>query len=174
MSEKIVAAWQSIRPEIYGVRGAVGWLGSGIVAAWQDMARNFGTWDPWIGYAIAIVLGLAPIMAYARRVAPLWRMDLLGRVSLVIAALALLTPLMLAAAWGRYIYMACICVFAALTSMDHTEPAKPVQHRHGLPILLVVALVFMYSSTWRVLHWVNEDTPVRPGYLFQLMEIRHP
>jgi hypothetical protein len=165
----IMAAWNAFEPDLYsGSGGAAGYLGADLGGAWNSVVSNLRSWQPWVGYGLAAFLGFAVIAAYTRRVRPLWRRDLAGRASLAIAALALLAPLLLAADWGRYVYMACLQVFVVVASMDHAPDDAPAD-RARLPLALAIALVLTYSATWRVVHWVDKEMPLKPGYLFDLL-----
>ena len=75
-------------------------------------------------------------------------------------------PILLAADWGRYIYLMITHVFLAVVALGPMERASaPAATARSL--LLSGAFLFLYATSWTLLHFqVPGQSPLEPGPLF--------
>ena len=175
--EDIVAAWKAIYPDAFRDpfhEGALRYLhmslndGVRLVLHHQadDITRN--------GYLIGFVLAALPALLFLARspryvVSPLTQFGLLGALSIM------MLTFVVAADWGRCIYLATthFFVFALATARESSESRATVDAVQPQPaglVLTTLAFAALYATTWRIDHFAPRgSSALKPGILFDAL-----
>ena len=159
----IAASWNHM-PFDTDVTGALCCLNFGFAQA-LGIAR--ATLPSLRGYAVAALLGTLPLALLAARRPPA-RVDPLAAAVGAAGLLAAAFPLAVTADWGRYIYLWHTAAFLSYWTASRDRPDAAARRPTPEGLLLRVALLALYASTWQVVHYQRLDqSALIPGLLFR-------
>lgn len=159
----IAASWDHA-PFDTDVTGALCCLNFGFAQAF-DVARE--TLPNLRGYAAAALLGTLPLAMLAARRPPA-RIDPLAAAVGAAGLLSAAFPLAVTADWGRYIYLWQTAAFLSYWSAIRDRPQAAAGRPTLEGVLLRIALLALYGSTWQLVHFQRIDqSALIPGLLFR-------
>lgn len=149
-TDRIAASWQAVIPDAYSMQGALCCLGVNFDQALDIMLASHGLQSmPRNSYIVAMMLALIPtamLLAKSRLRLPDW----LTAAAWFAGVSAALFPFVVAADWGRYIYLFSTVLFLALW----VGVGQIAESRRGIgPTIVMVILVIIFATSWRMTLW---------------------
>ena len=167
--QAIVASWEQISPGTTFDADALNWLGMSLAAGVRMALSAKGERSMSSGYAIAFIFSLVPtglclLQARAPRVGThIW-------VPAVGAFVVMTATFLLGADWGRYIHLWTMYAFVFVLLVSSPIATQVAQQRDRASLAIAIVLVVVYSTTWRLKHYVwSGDSPFVPGAVFLLV-----
>jgi len=162
-TQLIAASWRAFIPDAYATEGALCCLGVSFDQAFGIMWASHGLQSlPRNSYVVGMILALIPIAVLLAKTR-FRRIDWLTAAAWVAGILAALIPFVVAADWGRYIYLFSTVLFLAVwVGLGPRAASRP-----GLvSTIVMIALVIVFATSWRMLLWQERgNSALKPGPL---------
>lgn len=159
------ASWIAIYPDATPISkgGALCCVNVKLSDAWGMAMMSGGDKTLRTGYLIGALLSLVPLVLLIKdRRKHDFSVDWLVAATGIAGILTALSLLLLAADWGRYIYLALVHVFVVIWAMKpNSQPSART------PGLLGLAVVVLYATTWQMKHFqLPGGASILPGVVW--------